>query len=128
MQRVVNWCAGSMPAMGFGGSFFAAMERNAFMAWTAAGVGAAGLIVQGILSWYRQAREARRIEDEKDHLAELEVVRLLGKVQLELEARIIKSEHDILELVRRIDCVRCTFPNADGSPRCKGLEKPPCTV
>jgi len=123
-----------MPAIGFGSSLLAAMDRNAFMAWTGAAVGATGLIVQGILSWYRQAREAKRREDEADRASNVdlfrnrETTRLLKQVQHDIDARISKSERDILELVERLNDMRCIFPNADGSPFCIGKEKPPCST
>ena len=113
-----------MPAIGLGGSILAAVDRNAILAWTGAGVAAAGIVLQQAIHFYHQAREARREENTKDHAAELEVVRLLGTVQRELESRIMKSEHDIIELTRQIDAVRCVFPNPDGSPRCKGAATP----
>ena len=123
-----------MPAIGFGGSVLAAMDRNAFMAWTGAAVGAMGLIVQGILSWYRQAREAKRHEDEADRASNLDIsrsietARLLKQIQHDIDARISKSEHDIIVLVERLNDMRCIFPNADGSPFCIGKEKPPCST
>jgi hypothetical protein len=126
MNRISNWCFGSMPAAGFGGSLLAAMDRNAFMAWTAAGVGAAGLVVQGILSWYRQARDLKRAEDDADRFNAIENLRLIGKAQLELEHRITRADLAIVELAQRIESVRCVFPNPDGSPRCRGQEKPSC--
>ena len=125
MYRLSNWFAGSLPAVGFGGSLLAAMDRNAFMAWTAAGVGAAGLIVQGVLSWYRQARDLKRLEDEADRSTNLESMRVLGKVQIELEQRISRAEQATVELGQRIESVRCVFPDADGGPRCRGRELPP---
>lgn len=125
MHRVANWFAGSMPAAGFGGSLLAAIDKNAFMAWTAAGVGAAGLIVQGILSWYRQARDLKRVEDEADRSTNLQSMVVFNRVQKDLQDRIVKAEHDVIELAQRIESVRCVFPDADGSPRCRGRELPP---
>ena len=114
-----------MPAAGFGGSLLAAIDRNAFMAWTAAGVGAVGLIVQGVLSWYRQARDLKRLEDEADRSTNLESMRVLGKVQIELERRITRADLAIVELGKQIESVRCVFPDADGGPRCRGMQEPP---
>jgi hypothetical protein len=125
MQRLANWCFGSLPAVGFGASVLAVMDRNAFSAWVAAGVTATGLIVQGVLSWYRQARDLKRSEDAADSSRALESIQLLGRVQMELEARLAKGELDITELAGRVESVRCVFPDPDGSPRCRGREIPP---
>ena len=75
--------------------------------------------MQGILSWYRQARDLKRVEDEADRTTNLQSMLLLGKVQMELQDRIAKAEHDVIELAQRIESVRCVFPDPDGSPRCK---------
>ncbi len=105
MNRVANWCFGSMPAVGFGGACLAAVDSNAILAWTAAGIAATGLVVQGILSWYRQARDTKRTEDQADLKTNLESIRLLSRLQLELEHRITRAELSVVELGHRIETV-----------------------
>ena len=125
MNRLANWCFGSMPAVGFGGACLAAADSNAVLAWTAAGIAAAGLVVQGVLSWYRQARDAKRTEDKADLKTNLESIRLLNRMQLDLEHRITRAELAAVKLGKQIELVRCVFPDSDGSPRCHGREAPP---
>jgi hypothetical protein len=126
MFRIVEKCFTALPPAGLSGAVLAALDQQVMLAWAGAAVAAVGVLAQSTLYWYHQAREARREENAKDHAAELEVIRVFGTVQLELERRITKAEHDLVELAERIDSVRCVFPNPDGSPRCKGAEHPPC--
>jgi hypothetical protein len=113
-----------MSGIGFGSSLIAAFDHNMFMVWIGAGVSGFGFIMTTILNSYHKFREVRRSEDEADRRSEEQANVLMMMRQRELEMRVSKTEQDAVELAARLECIKCVFPNADGSARCRGLESP----
>ncbi len=116
IRCLTRWSA-TVPAVACGGSFMAAVDHNAFLAWVGAGVAGAGFVLNSVLSSYHRVREARRAEDSADRAALLESTRAYGRMQIELENRIAKSEHDATELAERFHAIiveceqrRCLCP------------------
>jgi len=62
----------------------------------------------------------------------------LSEVHARLDAVIVQRDHlvqrndqlfdQLTHIAERIEKTRCVFPMVDGSARCTGQEKPPCTV
>lgn len=117
-----------------------------YLALTAIGGGAI-LIYQKKLSVDREDRDAIRARNLADDLAAkanaddsnaLVTQSALQEVHTRLDSVILQRDHimqrndqlfdQLVHLAERIEKTRCVFPAVDGSARCTGQEKPPCTV
>ena len=117
-----------------------------YLALTAIG-GAAILLYQKKLSVDREDRDTARANDlagdlarkaQDEEVASTNMHSALEEVHKRLDAVIIQRDHimqrndqlfdQISHLAERIESTRCVFPAADGSARCTGQDKPPCTV
>jgi len=118
----------------------------AYLALTAIG-GACILLYQKKLSVDREnsdnIRAANLAWDLAEKIKRDEIVvatthTALQEVHTRLDAVIVQRDHlaqhndqlfdQVVHLAKLVEQTRCVFPMADGSARCKGQEKPPCTV
>lgn len=128
----------TISGLGLGGSLLGAVDHDAAVAWLGAGVAGVGFVLSAVLSWYHKLREAARLENAADRRAQLEDVRAMARVQIELEqrtcdieqranqtlARVAAAEVRSAELAELIEKVRCRFPKPDGRARCCGAASP----
>lgn len=104
------------------GSIWAAIDRDALVAWGGAILALVGASTSGMIAIYHRMREAARSENALDHAQALEEIRALARVQIELEMRIASAEDQCTELSTRIERVACRYPLANGTARCADKE------
>jgi len=127
----------------------AAFNSDQLLTWSAVTVAISSAILTAGVAGYHKLREAARQENIADRAADLESIRAMARVQLELEARIVNIEKTAAELVetlaerkaefakmfedmrtnlatmhKDLEAAKCKFPAADGSPSCKDDDRP----
>jgi hypothetical protein len=110
-------------AAGGAGGVVGALTHDQILTWTGATIAVGSAILSAAVAAYHKLREARRDEDAADRKIQLDDIRALTRVQVELEIRISQAETRLEEVKYLIDRVRCKFPNPDGTARC-GSETP----
>jgi len=107
-------------AAGGAGGVVGALTHDQILTWTGATIAVGSAVLSAAVAAYHKLREARRDEDAADRKIQLDDIRALTRVQVELEIRITQAESRLNEVKTMIDRVRCKFPNAEGTARCGG--------
>ncbi len=113
-----------LAAAGGAGGVVGALTHDQILTWTGATIAVGSAVLSAAVAAYHKLREARRDEDAADRKIQLDDIRALTRVQVELEIRICQAESRLNEVETMIDRVRCKFPNAEGTARCGGAETP----
>ncbi len=113
-----------LAAAGGAGGVVGALTHDQILTWTGATIAVGSALLSAAVATYHKLREARRDEDAADRKIQIDDIRALTRVQVELDMRIGQAESRLNEVLTLIDGVRCKFPNADGTARCGGAETP----
>ncbi len=111
-------------AAGGAGGVVGAFTHDQILTWTGATIAVGSAVLSATVAAYHKLREARRDEDAADRKVQLDYVRTLTRVQVDLEIRISQAETRLKEVKTLMDCLPCMFPNADGTARCRYAETP----
>ena len=132
-----------------GGAVVGAFAGDELLTWSAVTMAISSAILTAGVAGYHKLREAARQESIADRAADLEAIRAMARIQIELEARIVQIEKTAGELVKTLatrkteftamfdeiqvnvatmhaDLERrqCKFPSPDGTPRCVDEDRP----
>src|SRR5271166_4787501 len=87
----------------------AAFSGDQLLTWSAAAVAlSSGFLTAGIAG-YHKLREAARQENIADRAADLESIRAMARIQIELEQRIVNIEKTAGELVKTLETRKTEF-------------------
>lgn len=103
---------------GGAGGVLGAITHDQFLTWCGAIAAASSAFISLGLSAYHRLRDAQRTEAAADRAAQLDDIRAMTRVQIELERRIDSTESRLTGLDGQLERVRCRVPNADGTAKC----------
>ena len=92
-----------------GGAVLSAFSSDQLFTWSAVAVAISSAILTAGLAGYHKLREAARQENIADRAADLESIRAMARIQIELEQRIVTIEKTAGELVKTLETRRTEF-------------------
>src|SRR5271157_1822396 len=87
----------------------AAFNSDQLLTWSAVTVAISSAILTAGVAGYHKLREAARQENIADRAADLESIRAMARVQLELETRIVNIEKTAGELIETLAARKAEF-------------------
>jgi hypothetical protein len=103
------------------GGVVGAATHDEVLTWCGVALAVCSAILSTAIAGYHRIRDARRTEDAADRQAQLDDIRALTRVQIELERRIDSTETRLATVDGQLERVRCRFPQPDGTAKCAGL-------
>ena len=132
-----------------GGAVLSAFSSDQLFTWSAVAVAISSAILTAGLAGYHKLREAARQENIADRAADLESIRAMARIQIELEQRIVNIEKTAGELVetlatrkaefgamfdemkanitamhRDLESAKCKFPGTESGKACQDDDRP----
>src|SRR5208282_3183910 len=126
-----------------GSAIFGVFTSDQLFTWSAVAVAISSACITAGLAGYHRLREAARQENIADRAADLESIRAMARIQIELENRVANIEKTANELAgtllagkmefegiladmrvkiasvgKELEAAKCKFPAPDGSAAC----------
>lgn len=91
--------------VGTGGAVCGAISNDQLFTWSAVAVAISSAFITAGLAGYHRLREAARQENVADRAADLESIRVMARVQIEIESRVNIIEEKANKVIERIGLI-----------------------